>query len=198
MLQQAVDTGVITRTISLKADRRRPRVLTASQAQTILDGCEHLRDRLLFALLLDTGVRIGEALGLRHAQRQPARVKAGRSRTIPASAELMRLYSDYLHCEYGALDSDYVFVNLFAEPHGRPWGYPAVYDLVKRLRKSTGITFDRMVTSPSKMPGGRWRQRAVHRPGGPAVTAVEKVPARPGLLKQLMAVVRPEFRTEIY
>lgn len=30
------------------------------------------------------------------------------------------------------------------------------------------------------------------------MTAVEKVPARPGLLKQLMAVVRPELRTEIY
>lgn len=46
----------------------------------------------------------------------------------------MRLYSDYLHREYGPLGSDYVFVNLFAEPHGRPWGYAAVYDLVKRLR----------------------------------------------------------------
>ncbi|MFJ2609915.1 tyrosine-type recombinase/integrase [Streptomyces sp. NPDC087425] len=30
------------------------------------------------------------------------------------------------------------------------------------------------------------------------MTAVEKVLARPGLLEQLMAVVRPEFRTEIY
>ena len=29
--------------------------------QAILDACEHLRDRLLFALLLDTGVRIGAA-----------------------------------------------------------------------------------------------------------------------------------------
>ena len=144
------------RTIKLKADRRRPRVLTATQAQKILDACEHLRDRLLFALLLDTGVRIGEALGLRHddlaiAERQVtvvprqndnrARAKSGRSRTIPASAELMRLYSDYLHREYGALDSDYVFVNLWAEPHGRPWSYPAVYDLVRRLRKTTGIAF---------------------------------------------------------
>lgn len=103
------------------------------------------------------GVRIGEALGLRHddlaiAERQVtveprlndnrARAKAGRSRTIPASAELMRLYSDYLHREYGVLDSDYVFVNLFAEPHGHPWAYPAVYDLVKRLRKATGIAFE--------------------------------------------------------
>ena len=146
-----------TKTIKLKTGRRRPRVLSAVQAQTILDACEHLRDRLLFALMLDTGVRIGEALGLRHddiviAERQVmvvprhndnrARAKAGRTRIVPASAELMRLYSDYLHREYGALDSDYVFVNLFAEPHGRPWGYPAVYDLVRRLRKVTGISFE--------------------------------------------------------
>jgi hypothetical protein len=54
------------RTIKLKTSRSRPKVLTAEQAQTILDACDHLRDRLLFALLLDCGVRIGEALGLRH------------------------------------------------------------------------------------------------------------------------------------
>jgi site-specific recombinase XerD len=146
-----------TKIIKLKTGRKRPCVLTAVQAQTILDACGHLRDRLLFALMLDTGVRIGEALGLRHddiaiAEKQVtvvprhndnrARAKAGRTRIIPASAELMRLYSDYLHREYGALDSDYVFVNLFAEPQGRPWGYPAVYDLVKRLRKVTGIGFE--------------------------------------------------------
>jgi integrase/recombinase XerD len=52
------------RTIMLSTPRARPRVLTAAEAQAVLDACEHLRDRLLFALLLDTGVRIGEALGL--------------------------------------------------------------------------------------------------------------------------------------
>ena len=38
-------------------------------------------------------------------------------------------------------DSDYVFVNLWSEPKGRPWAYPAVYDLVGRLRERTGIDF---------------------------------------------------------
>jgi integrase/recombinase XerD len=33
--------------------------------QAILDACGRLRDRLLFAVLYDTG-RVGEALGLRH------------------------------------------------------------------------------------------------------------------------------------
>lgn len=145
------------RMIKLKTGRPRPEVLTAKQVQTILDACEHLRDRLLFALMLDTGVRIGEALGLRHedlavAERSVtvvprsndnrARAKAGICRTVPASAELMRLYADYLNHEYGSLDSDYVFVNLWSAPLGRPWAYPAVYDLVLRLRERTGIDFE--------------------------------------------------------
>jgi integrase/recombinase XerD len=37
--------------------------------------------------------------------------------------------------------SDYVFVNLWSEPKGHPWAYPAVYDLVRRLRVRTGIDF---------------------------------------------------------
>ncbi len=71
-----------------------------------------------------------------------ARSKSRTSRTIPVSAELVRLYADYLHGEYGDLDSDYVFINLWGRPHGHPLAYPAVYDLVQRLRRRTGIDFD--------------------------------------------------------
>ena len=63
-----------------------------------------------------------------------ARTKSANTRTIPVTAELVRLYADYLHEEYGDLDSDYVFVNLWGRPRGRPLAYPAVYDLVCRLR----------------------------------------------------------------
>jgi integrase len=108
-------------------------------------------------VLYDTGMRVGEALGLRHedvaaAEREitvaprvnanGARAKSGTARTIPVSPELIRLYADYLHGEYGDIDSDYVFVNLFAAPRGQAWSYPAVYDLVTRLRAKTGIDFD--------------------------------------------------------
>ncbi len=71
-----------------------------------------------------------------------ARAKGGIGRVIPVSAELMRLYASYLTGEYGALDSDYVFVNLWAEPLGRPLTYAAAYDLVVRLRRHTGIGFE--------------------------------------------------------
>jgi integrase/recombinase XerD len=144
------------RTIKLSSARPRPRVLTTAEAQTILDACDHLRDRLLFALLLDTGMRIGEALGLRHedfdiagcqvsvvarVNDNRARAKGGRHRFIPARGELMRLYADYLNREYQALDSDYVFVNLWGRPPGHPLTYPAVYDLVGRLRRRAGVDF---------------------------------------------------------
>lgn len=33
----------------------------------ILAACQRLRDRFLFALLAETGMRIGQALGLRHS-----------------------------------------------------------------------------------------------------------------------------------
>ena len=61
---------------------------------------------------------------------------------VPVSAQLIRLYGDYLHAEYGDLDCDYVFVNLFGGRRGQAMGYPAVYDLVRRLRRRTGIDFD--------------------------------------------------------
>jgi site-specific recombinase XerD len=143
--------------IVLKAPRKHPRVLTAAEVQAILDACERLRDRLLFAVLYDTGMRIGEALGLRHediaaakcevtvcsrVNDNGARSKSRTARTIPVSAALVRLYADYLHGEYGDLDSDYVFVNLWGRPHGHPLAYPTVYDLVRRLRRRTGIEFD--------------------------------------------------------
>jgi integrase/recombinase XerD len=154
-----ISTGgpVARRTIKLKAPKRLPRVLTAAEAQQVLDACTRLRDRFLFAVLHESGMRIGEALGLRHEDIAPAecelsvvprlndngaRTKSRQPRSIPVSAELVRLYADYLHGEYGDLDSDYVFVNLWARPHGHPLTYAAVYDLVRRIRKTTGIDFD--------------------------------------------------------
>jgi len=144
------------RAISLRTPRKLPRVLTATEAQAILDACTRLRDRLLFGLVHDS-MRIGEALGLRHEDLAAAerdvtivprvndngtRCKSGRARTIPVSADLLRLYADYLHEEYGDLDSEYVFVNLWARPVGQALSYRSVYDLVRRLRQRTGLDFD--------------------------------------------------------
>jgi len=144
------------RAITLKAPKKLPRILTAGETQAILDACDRLRDRFFFALMHETGCRAGEVLGLRHEDiaaaeceitvmprenANGARAKSG-IRTVPVGPELIRLYADYLHEEYGDLDSDYVFVNIWAEPKGQAWSYQAAYDLVVRLRARTGLDFD--------------------------------------------------------
>jgi len=146
-----------TRPVKLAVPRRVPRTLTDEQILAILAACDRLRDRFLFALLAETAMRIGQALGLRHADfvsrdRQVrivpradnangARAKTRAVHTIPVSTALVRLYSEYLHVEYGDLNSDYVFVNLWSEPRGQPLRYSAVADLVCRIRARTGIFF---------------------------------------------------------
>ncbi len=144
------------RVIALKVPRKLPRVLAVAEMQAVLDACTRLRDRFFFAVLHETGCRAGEVLGLRHEDiaaaeceisivprenANGARAKSG-GRTVPVGPELIRLYADYLHEEYGSIDSDHVFVNIWAEPRGHAWSYQAVYDLVLRLRARTGIVFD--------------------------------------------------------
>lgn len=146
-----------TRPVKLKVPRRLPVTLSIEEVAVILAACTRLRDRFLFALLAETGIRIGQALGLRHSDfvsrrrelrivprddnANGARAKTRTVTTVPISPPLVRLYSDYMHAEYGDLDSDYVFVNLFADPVGRPLRYDAVAKLVARLRVVTGIDF---------------------------------------------------------
>lgn len=148
---------VPTRPVKLVVPRQVPRTLTDEQVLAILAACDHLWDRFLFALLAETGMRIGQALGLRHADfvsrdRQVrivpradnangARAKTRGVHVVPVTTALVRLYSEYLHTEYGPLDSDYVFVNLWAQPPGQPLRYSAVADLVGRIRERTGIFF---------------------------------------------------------
>ncbi|MGH3584853.1 MAG: site-specific integrase [Pseudonocardia sp.] len=143
------------RAIALRTDRRPPRELTEAETTALIDACDRLRDRFLLSMLRDTGVRIGEALGLRHedldtrrrvvavvARENVNRARAKTwSREIPACADLFRLYSDYLHEEYGLLDSDYVFVNLWRPPVGAPMSYASVDRMVRRLRTRTGTAF---------------------------------------------------------
>jgi integrase len=146
-----------TRPVKLAVPRQVPRTLTDEQILAVLFACDRLRDRFLFALLAETGMRIGQALGLRHSDfvsrdRQVrivprvdnangARAKTRSVHVIPVTAALVRLYSEYLHTEYGDLDSDYVFVNLWSDPRGQALRYSAVADLVARIRAHTGIFF---------------------------------------------------------
>jgi integrase len=106
--------------------RDRPPVLLPGEIQAVLDGCAvydvaagrwvgNLRDRLLFAVLAETGMRLGELLGMRISdfvmgrggtpfvevvprEDNPngARVKTMRPRRVYVGADLEQLFADYL------------------------------------------------------------------------------------------------------
>lgn len=114
--------------VRVRRDRCRDRtpLLLPGQIQAILDGCAvfdaetgfwrgNLRDRFLFALLAETGMRLGEVLGLRIGEfvlgrggtayveivprsdnSNEARVKMMRPRRVYVGADLERLFTDYL------------------------------------------------------------------------------------------------------
>lgn len=150
-----------TRVVSVKPEQRKPKTLTKEQVQCLLDACTHTRDRFLLALMFETGMRVGQCLGLTHAdlsvedgtlQIVPradnpngARAKTRSPHTIPLKEELRQMYIDYLVDELCALEVEslpnFVFVNLWEGEIGRPMTYAAVMSLVKRLARKTSIPF---------------------------------------------------------
>jgi integrase len=150
-----------------------PPTLTPEQVGLILDACASwdpvarewtgsVRDRLLWALLAESGMRLGEALALKHSDWHTGlgdtpfvevvpredhphglRVKNGGYRRIYISDDLDRLYGEYLWqlCDAGAdlavgdLDWWWVFVNLAREPRFAPLRAETVAWQVRRLRR---------------------------------------------------------------
>jgi integrase/recombinase XerD len=138
----------------VRVTRRLPRVFSARETQTLLDACKRRRDRLLVSLLYESGMRIGQALGLRHADirsfdgeidivpRQNSNGALAKSRspyTVHVSKELMALYADYLVYEYKDVLHDYVFVNWWGGRIGVPMTYSTVIDLFRKLSRRTGL-----------------------------------------------------------
>lgn len=141
--------------LRLKVPKLLPRTLTPEQVQSLLDGCHRLRDRLLIALLYETGLRIGQALGLRHADVRTwderlvirprddnangARAKTHAEHEIQVTPELVELHSAYMFGEYGDLDSDYLFVNLWGGRRGQAMSYDNVISLFRALERRTAV-----------------------------------------------------------
>jgi integrase/recombinase XerD len=167
------------RTGRLPEVKRLPRTLSLEQVAAVIDCQQRLRDRFLFALLASTGMRIGQALGMRHQDvvswerrvvieprdHAPARARSknqGRA-SIPVPGELIRLWSDYMHEEYGDLDADHVFVNLWEGRIGQPLSYASVDKLVARTRRRVGFDFTAHLfrhtyaTLAYRDGGWRWR-----------------------------------------
>lgn len=136
--------------------RPAPQTLTPDQVETLIAACQCQRDKLLLTLLYQTGMRIGQALGLRHQDIDTqanelwivprddningARAKTRRQYMVPIGMGLVDLYTDYLVHEYpDKMENDYVFVILSGTKRNQPLEYGAITSLFQRLAKKTGI-----------------------------------------------------------
>lgn len=147
---------VRTRLLKLKEPHTFPGILTPEQVKRLISACSCLRSKFLICLLYETGMRIGQALGLRHEDIRSwdneiqiiprsnnangVRAKSKDPLVIHVSKELMTLYSDYLLNEYPEdVDSDYVFVNIWEGEVGKPITYSTINELFRQLEKKSSI-----------------------------------------------------------
>ena len=159
---------VRARALKARAQVSFPEALTSEQAGAVLACCRRPREHFMVILLLDTGLRIGEALGLRRADMHllpdsralgcavvgahvhvrhranpnGALAKSRFPRTVPASDAVLSSYAGYQHERaeiVGEDDCDMVFVNLYREPLGAPMTYRAAKRLFERLARDCGF-----------------------------------------------------------
>ena len=142
--------------LKLKEPKKQIETLTAEQVKHLISACKRQRDKFLICLLYETGMRIGQALGLHHEDihswdnevhiipradnTNGALAKSKDSYVIHVSKELMALYSDYLINEYPEdVDSDYAFINIWEGRKGCSMTYSTVAALFRRLENKTDI-----------------------------------------------------------
>ncbi len=159
---------VRARALKARAETPFPEALNGEQVDAVLGCCRRPRETFLVILLRDTGLRIGEALGLRRedmhllpdsralgctvvgahvhvrhrANPNGALAKSRFPRTVPASDAVLSAYGDYQHERAGLVGeqrSDLVLVNLYREPLGAAMGYRAAKGFFDRLAGECGF-----------------------------------------------------------
>lgn len=156
--------------VRYKESHKFPGTLTSEQVRVLINACHKARDKLLIWLLADTGMRVGELLGLHMSdidwnartlrivrRENPNHAYAkGREREL-SIAGLMRdtqfceIISEYLDEEYPyevvkRLRHDMMFIVLHQGSHsyGQPLEPQNLNKLLQRLKQKTGIEVKRL------------------------------------------------------
>lgn len=136
--------------------------LEPTEILRLIEACKLVRDAFLIVLLYNTGIRIGEALGLRNVDidltekvvwivprsdnANEARAKSGRTRGVPVHDYVLNMYVDYLtSSEYMPAfeaGSEYVFANVKAGIIGQPMSLSYGQKLKELLERRAGIKFN--------------------------------------------------------
>lgn len=138
--------------IQKRSEEEKPDTLTDEEIQKLIDACPSSRDKCLVTLLNDSGVRIGEALGIRIKDIEQtdygmkvsvSRGKTGYRTVVIAGRSIIylkRWLND--HPDSNNIDS-YLFLELNnghnRQNEGKPLKHYVINSLMIRLRKRTGI-----------------------------------------------------------
>lgn len=133
----------------VRSDRREPRVLSPDEVRALIaaEPATRLgfRNRAIFGLLYDTGIRVGELVTARLADLDltagvlTVRGKSRRERSVPLSITLRRLLYQYLQ----RARPDELFASsdrLFLSRAGTPLATTAVNLLLNRAARRAGLT----------------------------------------------------------
>ncbi|MDQ2879914.1 MAG: tyrosine-type recombinase/integrase [Actinomycetota bacterium] len=160
--------AVRARALKARAQTPFPEALTRDQTDAVLACCRRPREHFMVILLHDTGLRIGEALGLRRcdmhllpdsrslgcavlgahvhvrhrANPNGALAKSRFARTVPASDAVLAGYADYQYERaelVGAEGTEMVLVNLYHQPRGAPMTYRGAKRFFDRLAGECGF-----------------------------------------------------------
>ena len=140
-----------------KEEKKRIEELTTTDIQKLIHACTNERDRLLIAMLAETGFRIGEILGIyytedidferktvrvyfRENNKNQARAKNAEYREARLSDTTFDFLMKYLSDFRTVLsNTEYLFTKLTGKEKGQPLEANSVYSLFKRLGKKTEI-----------------------------------------------------------
>ncbi|MCR4651141.1 MAG: tyrosine-type recombinase/integrase [Lachnospiraceae bacterium] len=141
----------------LPPNEHRSREVAGANLTILLNACSCLRDKVLLMLLAETGMRIGEVLGvnyvrdidyekriirveMREDNENRARAKNAEYRNTYFSKETLELIQSYLSENAELLSrTEYLFINLHGKTAGNAMSVNAVYSVLKILEKRTGI-----------------------------------------------------------
>lgn len=159
---------VRARMLKARAETVFPEALSPEQSERVMGCCRRPRERFMTMLMHESGLRIGETLGLRRAdlhllpdsralgcavlgahihvrhRANPngALAKSRFPRSVPTSQAVLSAYADYQYERTEILgddDCDMVFVNLYHQPLGAPMTYCAAKGFFDRLASECGF-----------------------------------------------------------
>ena len=141
----------------LKRNEPRSRIATKEEVSRILSACTNNRDKLLIMIMEETGLRIGEALGIRYTEDidyehkrifvryrnkniNKAYAKNAEERYMKISDVTFDLLNVYLSENAELFEkTDYLFIVLHGKTKGRPLTASTFYTSLENIGKRCGI-----------------------------------------------------------